>query len=455
MTILRAGLYERVSTEEQSKFGFSIADQEEALAEYCEKNSIKIVDHYKDEGISGAKPPLKRPALHRLIEDVKAGRIDIILFTRLDRWFRSVKEYFKVQEILDKHGVQWKAIRENYDTTTANGQMAITIFLAVAQNERDKGAERVKAVLKSKRKNKEACFGGPHKPMGYMKQDDENGVARLVKDPAEEQMTQEFWNILVKHNNLAKAIRHMNEVYGVTKNAKTWTRIARSPFYCGMWDDIEDFCEPYVSMEDWVMIQETAERRRQDTRAKNTYLFSGMIRCPECGHILCGTYKTNTRNGKKYKYLSYRCRFKFTTCTYKHSPSEKKIEKYLLKNLRPLMEKEIHDHEVEKAKPKKKPKSKLPALKEKLRRLNVMYLAGNISDDDYLKDDAELKAQIAKAESELPPPERDITPLQELLKTDFEELYKTLDQEEKRRFWRGVIKEIKFDDKDIVDVDFL
>lgn len=455
MTILRAGLYERVSTEEQSKFGYSIADQEEALAEYCEKNSMKIVDHYKDEGISGAKPPLKRPSLQRLIDDVQAGKIDIILFTRLDRWFRSVKEYFKVQEILDRHGVQWKAIRENYDTTTANGQMAITIFLAVAQNERDKGAERVKAVLQSKRKNKEACFGGPHKPMGYMKQKDENGIPRLVIDPEEEQMTQEFWNILVKHNNLNKAIRHMGDVYGVTKNAKTWTRIARSPFYCGMWDDVEDFCPAYVSMEDWLKIQETADRRRQDTKAKNIYLFSGMMRCPVCDHILCGTYKTNIRAGEQYKYLSYRCRFKFTTCTYRHSPSEIKIEKYLLTNLRPLMEKEIYNHELEKTKPKKKPKSKLPALKERLRRLNVMYMAGNISDEDYLKDDADLKAQIAKAESELPPPEKDVTPLQELLKTDFEGIYKTLDQEEKRRFWRGIIKEIKINDKDIVDVVFL
>lgn len=455
MTILRAGAYERVSTEEQSKFGFSIADQEEAITEYCEKNSIKIVDHYKDEGISGAKPPLKRPSLQRLIDDVEAGKIDIILFTRLDRWFRSVKEYFKVQEILDRYGVQWKAIRENYDTTTANGQMAITIFLAVAQNERDKGAERVRAVLKTKRKNKEACFGGPHKPMGYMKQKDENGVMRLVKDPEEEQMTQEFWNILVKQNNMAAAIRYMNDVYGITKSEKTWRRIAHSPFYCGMWDGIEEFCEPYVSMEDWLMIQETADRRRQDTRAKNIYLFSGMMRCPECGHILCGTYKNNVRKGVKYKYQSYRCRFKFTTCSYRKTTSEITIEKYLLKNIRKLMEKEIIDHEIEKAKPKKKPKSKLPALKERLRRLNVMYMAGNISDDDYLRDDADLKAQIAKAESELPPPDRDITPLQELLKTDFEGIYKTLEKEEQRRFWRGIIKEIKVDEKGIVDVIFL
>lgn len=455
MTILRVGLYERVSTEEQALRGFSIETQIDNLTEYCEKNNLKIVDHYTDEGISGAKPPLKRPSLQRLLDDVAAGKIDMILFTKLDRWFRSVKEYFKVQEILDKHGVQWKAIHENYDTTTANGQMAITIFLAVAQNERDKTAERIKVVFDHKRKNKEACFGGPNKPMGYKKVKDAEGIRRLVKDPDEEQMTQEFWDILVKENNLAAAIRHMNTIYGVTKAHKTWMRIARSPFYCGMWGDVEDFCEPYVSKEDWLMIQETAERRRQDTRAKNVYLFSGMMKCPDCGATLCGTYKTNTRNGKKYKYLSYRCRFKFTTCSYKHSPSEKKIEKYLLKNLKPLLENEVAEAEIEKLKPKPKPKVDIKKLKERLRRLNVTYMAGNVSDDEYFAQDAEIKALIAKAEQEAPPPERDIEPLREVLAIDFDKIYKTFTQEEKRRFWRGIIKQIVFDGKEIVDVKFL
>ena len=100
--------------------------------------NIKIVRHYTDEGISGAKSPLKRPDLNQLLIDVQDGKIDIILFTKLDRWFRSVTEHFKVQEILDKHKVEWKAIHEDYDTTTANGRMAITIFLAIAQNEREK-----------------------------------------------------------------------------------------------------------------------------------------------------------------------------------------------------------------------------------------------------------------------------------------------------------------------------
>ena len=203
------------------------------------------------------------------------------------------------------------------------------------------------------------------------------------------------------------------------------------------------------------MVQETAERRRQDTRAKNVYLFSGMMKCPGCGATLCGTYKINTRKGVKYKYLSYRCRFKFTTCAYKHSPSEKKIEKYLLKNLKPLLMNEIAEAEIEKAKPKPKPKTDIKKLKERLRRLNVMYMAGNVSDEDYFAQDAEIKALIAKAEQEAPPPERDIEPLREILAIDFDSIYKTFTQEEKRRFWRGIIKEIVFKDKEIVDVKFL
>ena len=454
MTILRVGLYERVSTEEQALRGFSIETQIDNLTEYCEKAKLKIIDHYTDEGISGAKPPMKRPALKRLLDDVEAGKIDMILFTKLDRWFRSVQEYFKVQEILERHKVEWKAIHEDYDTTTANGRMAITIFLAIAQNEREKTAERIQVVLEHKRKNKEACFGGPNKKMGYMKQKDENGIQRLVKDPSDQQMTEEFWSILIKYNNLNKAIRHMNDVYGVTKSQKTWLRIARNEIYCGMYKGVEDYCEPYVSKADWLKLQEEANKRIRDTKAKRVYLFAGLIRCPECGHVLCGT-----STPKKYKnvardYHSYRCRFKCTTCSYKRTLSEIKIERYLLANLSQLLENEIAQAEIEKTKPKPKPKYNLPALKERLRRLNVTYMAGNKTDAEYLQEDAEIKALIAKAENEAPPPERDIEPLRELLNTDFISIYLTLDEEDKRRFWRSIIKEIRVEGLNVKEVIF-
>ncbi len=454
MSIKRVGCYERVSTEEQALRGYSIETQIDNLNEFCEKNKLKIVDHYTDEGISGAKPPLKRPALQRLLDDVAAGKIDMVLFTKLDRWFRSVQEYFKVQEILDAHKVEWKAIHEDYDTTTANGRMAITIFLAIAQNEREKTAERIKVVFEHKRKNKEACFGGPNLPMGYKKEKDEDGIMRLVKDPETEQMMIEFWEILVKYKNFNKAVRHMNDVYGVVRDLKAWTRIAKTDLYCGMYKGVEDFCEPYVSKEDWAMLQELIKSRRFDQTSKRVYLFAGMIRCPVCGKILCGTYNNKTYKGVKHEYRGYRCRYKWTTCTYKHTPTENKIEKYLLKNLKSLLENEIARVEVENTKPKPKPKHNLSALKERLRRLEVVYMAGNKPDAEYLQEQGEIKALIAKAENEAPPPERDLEPLRELLSTDFEELYKVLDQEEKRRFWRNLIKEIVFDDKEIVDVIF-
>ena len=448
MTILRVGCYERVSTEEQALRGFSIETQIDNLTEYCTKNKLKIVDHYTDEGISGAKPPLKRPALKRLLEDVENGKVDMILFTKLDRWFRSVKEYFKVQEILDAHKVEWKAIHENYDTTTANGQMAITIFLAVAQNERDRTAERIKVVLEHKRKSKEACFGGQALPFGYMKEADENGVMRLVKDPNTRDAAQDFWDILIASNNLNKAIRHMDTVYNIQKDWKSWKRMTRSDFYCGIHRGVDDYCEPYVSPENFLKYQES--KPIKGTPTGSIYLFRGLMRCPECGHKLCGD-----SNKKSYGvYKSYRCVNRHRSCSFGVSISERKLEKKLLGDLGTLLENEIARVQLELEKPKPKPKTDIKALKEKQRRLTVAYMAGNVPDEQYLREDAELKALIVKAEADAPPPPQDTTHLQTILETDFRSIYETLDEEERQQFWQRLIREIVLDGKRIKEVKF-
>lgn len=448
MGIKRAGLYERVSTEEQAKFGYSIKTQIDALNEHCEKNQMKVVDHYTDDGVSGGKAAFRRPEMSRLLEDVKAGKIDVILFTRLDRWFRNVKEYFKVQEILEDHGVEWKAIWEDYDTSTANGRMSITIFLAIHQNEREKGAERVTAVLENKRKNKEACFGGQALPFGYMKQKDEDGIMRLVKDPETKQACQEFWDILIKSNNLNKAIRHMGNAYGIKKDWKSWKRMTQSDFYCGIHRGVLDYCEPYVSPEDFLKFQERETVKH--TPSGSVYLFRGLMRCPECGNKLCG--ETTRKAYGVYK--GYRCRIRGRGCDNHATISEKKIEKQLLTRLEDFVRDEIARVELEQAKPKPKPKNNVKALKEKQRRLTVAYMAGNIPDAEYLRDDAELKALIAKAEATAPPEPQDITPLKALLETDFVSVYEIMTEEEQQRFWQRLIKEIKLDGKKIIDVIF-
>lgn len=453
--ILRAGLFERVSTEEQARFGYSIKSQIEALEEYCKNNNIKIVDHYTDEGVSGGKPYQKRPEMKRLLDDVQAGKIDIILFTRLDRWFRNVKEYFKVQDILDDRKVEWKAIWEDYDTTTSNGRMAITIFLAIAQAEREKTAERIKAVFESKRKNKESFFGKAATPFGYKEERDKDGVMRLVKDPDIAPALQDFWDIAVKYNNVSKAAKYVNLTYGVNRSKKLWYEMSHKEIYTGRYRGVDDYCPAYVDYKDWVALKQRSIKQAKNNRI---YLFTGLLKCPVCHKKFSSTYTIQKKNGEKREYRRYRCSdHQVRLCQNMHSLSELKVEAWLLNNIEQLMKDEIAKVEITKAKPKSKPKpSVIPALKEQLRRLDVMYMAGNKTDEEYLSEQLDIKAAIKRAEAESPEEHsnRDLTFLKETLAVDIKKIYSTLDQEEKRRFWRTLLKEIHVDGTTVVGVDF-
>ena len=456
MRILRAGLFERVSTEEQSRFGFSILSQKEALEEYCSNNRMKIVDHYCDEGVSGGKPYTKRPEMKRLLDDVQAGKIDVILFTRLDRWFRNVQEYFKVQEILDHHKVEWKAIWEDYDTTTSNGRMAITIFLAIAQNEREKTAERIRSVFESKRRRKESFFGKTATPVGYIEEEDENGIMRLVKDPDVQRAFEDFWDIAVKYQNINKAAKYVTLEYGLTRAKHKWYELSKNEIYTGTYKGVDDYCPAYVSRKDWEALHKRGAVKQ--TRNDRIYLFTGLIKCPKCGHNLSSKYCKQTRaNGAVKEYYSYRCPNKeLKLCDNSYSISQIKTENWLIEHLETLLTLEIERVEIERLKPKPKSSNKIAALKERLRRLDVVYMAGNKPDDEYLKEQKEIKDEIKKEEANEPEnmADRDITIMQETLNSDWRTIYKTLDDEDKRAFWRYVVKEIKVEGNEVVSVVF-
>jgi DNA invertase Pin-like site-specific DNA recombinase len=454
--VLRGACYERVSTDEQALRGFSIDTQIDALTEHCEKNNIRIVDHYCDAGVSGGKAAFKRPEMSRLLDDVKAGKVDIILFTRLDRWFRNVKEYFKVQEILDAHGVQWRAIWEDYDTTTSNGRMAITIFLAIAKNEREKTSERIKVVFDAKRKNKEALFSDRGTPFGYVAvREEDTGLRRLVKDPETRDAVQAFWDHLKKYGMITTAGKYVNREYGTHRTDKSWRDIVPKEVYTGTFRGVEGDCEPYISREEWQKIQDSRGTSRA-TQSGRVYLFSGLIRCPRCGLKMKSSYSIGW-TGTELHY--YRCRKnREYMCDQKKQVSEIKAEAWLLENLADLLRGEIARVELARAKPKPKPAVNVAKLREELRRLNVAYRAGNMSDDEYLAESKDLNARIAKAAAAAPadPGERDLDGLRELLETDFISIYQTLDPADRRRFWQAIVREIHVNENgDILAVDFL
>ena len=450
--ILRVGLYERVSTDEQALRGYSIETQIDDLETYCKAKKYKIVGHYTDAGISGGKSAKKRPGMSRLLEDVQEGKIDMILFTKLDRWFRNIQEYFKVQEILESNRVEWKAIHEDYDTTTANGRMAITIFLAVAQNEREKGSERINVVFEHKRRNKEACFGGKVPPIGYKKEKDAEGITRLVIDPETEPIAREFWRMMSEGNSIMSAGRICNATFGMARNHKEWIRMFNTEFYRGEYKGIKEFCPAYIDADEWAKLK--TARKVKHTAQNRCYLFTGMMICPECERILCSNYKTSY-TGKEY--FSYRCRYSEikSSCTFNKCIAEKKTEKWLIKNVKSELEKFLLNTEVEEAAPKKKKKCSTVNISEKIRRLNVVYMAGGKTDAEYTSEMADLKRLMIEAErEEIQTAPRDLSTLRDFLESDFETIYATLEQEEKRQLWRSIIDTLEVEGHNVVKINF-
>lgn len=443
--VVRVGIYPRVSTEEQFLKGYSLQTQEEVLTQYAQDHGYKIVGIYRDEGHSARKPAMKRPVMQQLLSDVEAGKLDRILFIKLDRWFRNVREYHKIQEVLEAHHVTWQATMEDYNTATADGRLKVNIMLSVAENESDRTSERIKFVFDGKRRRKEWCFtGGPDKwPYGY-KPEVIDGVKRCVKDPQTAPILQDFWDYVRNYNSVRKAGMYCDEKYGIDRHYRSWSCTARNEIYTGTFKGVEDYCPAYIDRADWERIIQGHEIVKKTQRPERVYLFTGLLRCPDCGTTLKATFKTDPRDHSK-EYLSYRCgRANINLCTFHHTLSERRIEKFLLKNIRTQLEEYVVTVEAEQTQKRRQLNLQdVLSLNEQLRRLNVIFMAGNISDQEYAAETKRLKSEIdrskqAAEQTALP----NLQAIKDFLSDNVLDLYSTLSKEDQRRLWRSLISEI-------------
>ena len=129
--VIRIAKYGRCSSDEQKKNGYTIGDQLDLLSEFCEDYQLVSVGEYVDEGISATLEIDKRKALAQLIKDAKAGKFDIVIFKCIDRFFRSVEEYYACQKQLRKAGVTWISIEEpDLDPEDDDAAFKINIYLS-------------------------------------------------------------------------------------------------------------------------------------------------------------------------------------------------------------------------------------------------------------------------------------------------------------------------------------
>jgi DNA invertase Pin-like site-specific DNA recombinase len=442
----RAAKYKRVSHKEQAIKGFSLQAQDEMLDKFAKDNNLIIAGDYVDRGITAST--LKRPALQQLLEDVKAGEIDVIIFTKLDRWFRSVSHYYKIQEILDTHDVPWRAVLEDYNTETADGKFKVNIMLSVAQQERDRTSERIKVVFDSKIKKGQPITGTL--PFGF-KIDTVNGIKRVVIDESKREIVLDIFTYFEIHQSVGATLDFIMSKHDVPIPYNSIKNMLRNTMYMGKYRDVEGYCEAYISAERFERVQRILnDRCRQMKRKNNTYIFSGLLRCKNCGSSLAGT----GRNHKDRQYHYYRCNkaFKNKQCDSGMNVSEELVEKYLLANIEKKLEDYIIHGEVQKIEIKK-PTLNKSKIKAELKRVNNMYQKGRMSDEDYDKEYEELQAKLKKCDQQ--PSNVDLGPLKEFLNSDFKTLYGSLTREEKRSLWRSIIEEMTVHDYENIDIDFL
>lgn len=329
----RVGIYIRVSTEEQARIqDGSLVSQKNRLLEYIEfqnkreSNWGTLVDIYCDEGKS-AKNMKGRPEFLRMLNDVKTGRINLIVATELSRLNRNIKDFCEVWELLKEHKASFVTLRENFDTTTASGEMMVFNLINYAQYERKQTSERISANWLSR--SKRGLWNGGTIPLGYDR--NPKNKAELVINETEATLVRKIFEVFLEQETVRKTQISITELHiynksytnkhGIEKGGKpfsigTLQSLLTNKAYIG----IKELRHKDGKLEEikavWpAIIDDDVFRKAQERLAKNknrykpeswkVYPFplTELIQCGECGKPLGG--KSGTGRKEKHHYYGH------------------------------------------------------------------------------------------------------------------------------------------------------
>lgn len=443
--VIRVAYYIRVSTSEQVSKENSLPAQKIALDEYATANGMKCVGVYADEGKTAAKQIRKRKAIHEMLADIRDGKIDLVIFTRFDRFTRNPEEYFKMMETFNAASVQWKAINQpELDLNTDMGQTLILFYLGMGRQEIANISERIKATAAVRVQKGSPITGAHCLPYTHTIGHNERGDKIVIPDPEQLPAFWAYVNHYELHHSKRAAMTHANEATGVNHSYETYTRALNNTLLYGHYKGVDGYCEALVTKERWESWKKINAKNVRSRENKETYIFTQLCTCSDCGKRMAGN--ASRKGGKTYHY--YRCNTARINkaCNNTRSHSEVKIEKYLLEMIQPEIKRYIAEYEVESKAPVKKSNAeKIKKLEKKLQRVNYQFEEDRISQKDY---DEKYKAIITEIDAaradEMKPEitERDLKPLRAFLSLDLDEVYKTLTRDEKRALWRSVVSEI-------------
>ena len=210
---LRCSVYTRKSSEEglEQEFNSLVAPREAGLAYIASQKSegwVALPDHYDDGGISGGT--LERPALKRLLRDIEAGLLDVVVVYKIDRLSRSLTDFAKLVDVFKRHNVTFVSVTQQFNTTTSMGRLTLNILLSFAQFEREVIGERIRDKFAASRKKGLWMGGWP--PLGY-----EVENRRLVVVEREATLVRRIFDSFAKTGSALSVARELNRVGEVTK----------------------------------------------------------------------------------------------------------------------------------------------------------------------------------------------------------------------------------------------
>ena len=386
-----AGIYIRVSTENQAREGFSLGEQEEKLRQLCKYKGFEIFKVYKDAGIS-AKDMKNRPAFQTMLEDMKNGLINYIVAYKLDRVTRSVRDLEVLISTLEKYHCYLICDRDDVNISTANGRFFVRMLTVLSQLEIEIVSERTKFGLNS------AIKAGhiPGKcPLGYYRDKDKtlkndnstkDVVVRIFEMYLEGKSYQTIVNILNKEKVLYPEVKHWID--------SSINRIINNKIYMGDYERYKydndretelfmDVVPAIITRAMWEEFQKQKETNQRAYCRNRVYIFFQKLVCPNCGQIM--TCKGT--GGKKSKYMYYYC----DTCKLYYNEDE--IENCLIDYILDLVEYDFHVKKYfypilaeKKDDESRKIDEEIKKLQQQKDRLKKAYMNGILEMGDFSED---------------------------------------------------------------------
>lgn len=443
-------IYPRKSRENDSSVSMDM--QIDICEKYIQRVDKKpIIRIYKgDYGVSGHSVKLRKD-FQRMMSDAKNKQINAVAIYRYDRIARDMYAFVNLYHDLEEAGCSLVSVTENIDTTTPSGKMMMYQLAAFAEKEWHDNSTRRKDA------NKYAAAVGkcnlpPYDLPWGLKIERIDGMRKVVVDKEKKPYLDELKRILQLTKSKGEATRRINELYNLNISRSVVNSLLNSNLYHGEYRGNKNYCEAYMTEEEQLKLRESCSYTRHYSDDKRYYLFTGLLRCPECGKKMEGQSQTNT-SGRRYYY--YRCYAPNRTglCHYTKNINEKSVESFLLDNIEEFVNINEANYSAKIKSPK--PQKEKVDYSAELQRLTNAYIKGRLSEKDY---DTEYERITKLIESNNNQEEKtiDYDAIKNVFSKGWKEIYNELTRENKRAFWREIIDHIEItEEKEIKAVYFL